>query len=106
MTVQQLAPRPHRPSVGTPALRFEDLTFESKGVRCTAWQWWPEGADGAPCVVVAYGYSGSAGHPRTAESVAGARLSQCSWEIAAGVRSWPATTPRAERRSNAMLESS
>ena len=74
MTVQQLASQPHRRSVGTRAPRFEDLTFESKGVRCTAWQWWPEGADGAPCVVVAYGYSGSAGHPPTAESVAEARL--------------------------------
>ena len=74
MTVQQLAPQPHRRSVGTPAPGFEDLTFESKAVRCTAWQWWPEGADGAPCVVVAYGYSGSAGHPPTAESVAEARL--------------------------------
>jgi class 3 adenylate cyclase len=52
----------------------EDLTFESKGVRCTAWQWWPDGTDAAPCVVVAYGYSGPGGQRPDAESIADARL--------------------------------
>jgi class 3 adenylate cyclase len=108
MTVQELASRPHRRSAGTrlaPRLatelgaaaavqtehgqpaRFEDLTFESHGVRCTAWRWWPEGADGAPCVVLAYGYSGPSGPPPTAESVADARLVRLPEQVADAIGS-------------------
>jgi class 3 adenylate cyclase len=57
---------------GRPARR-EGLTFESKGVRCTAWQWWPDGTDAPPCVVLAYGYSGPGEQPPNAESIADAR---------------------------------
>jgi class 3 adenylate cyclase len=56
------------------SVRHEDLTFESEGVRCTAWQWWPEGADAAPCVVLAYGYDGLRGQRPDADRIADARL--------------------------------
>jgi class 3 adenylate cyclase len=52
----------------------EDLTFESKGVRCAAWQWWPDGTDAAPCIVLAYGYSDPSGQRPHAENIADARL--------------------------------
>jgi class 3 adenylate cyclase len=54
--------------------RHEDLTFESKGVRCTAWQWWPDGADGAPCFVLAYGYDGRRRQRPDADRIDDARL--------------------------------
>jgi class 3 adenylate cyclase len=38
----------------------EDLSFPPAGTRCVAWQWFPEGTDGAPSVVLAYGYTGRA----------------------------------------------
>jgi class 3 adenylate cyclase len=53
--------------------RRHDLPLEGEGVRCTAWQWWPDGPDGAPCTLVAYGYSGSGGKPPGADDVADAR---------------------------------
>jgi class 3 adenylate cyclase len=51
----------------------EDLTFASTSVRCTAWEWWPEGADAPPCVVLAYGDSGPDGQRPNAQSIADAR---------------------------------
>jgi class 3 adenylate cyclase len=52
----------------------EDLAFESEGVRCTAWQWWPDGVDAAPCVVLAYGYDGVRGRRPDADRIADERL--------------------------------
>jgi uncharacterized protein len=38
----------------------EDVTFDSRGSRCAAWLYRPEGADGpGPCVVMAHGFSGT-----------------------------------------------
>src|SRR4051794_18292495 len=65
MTVQEHASRPG----GTSAAALfstsprdgrgrEGLAFASTQARCTAWQWQPEGADAAPCLVLAYGSSG------------------------------------------------
>jgi class 3 adenylate cyclase len=52
----------------------EDLAFAANGVRCTAWQWWPDGTDAGPCVVVAYGYSGPGEQRPDPESLTDARL--------------------------------
>ena len=57
---------------GSPARRH-DLPLEGEGVRCTAWQWWPDGPGGDPCTLVAYGYSGCGGQPPSAENIADAR---------------------------------
>jgi class 3 adenylate cyclase len=56
------------------SVHHEDLAFESNGVRCTAWQWWPDGADAAPCVVLAYGYDGVRGQRPDADRIAEAQL--------------------------------
>lgn len=55
------------------SVRRHDPTSEDTGVRCTAWQWWPEGTDATPCTMVAYGYSGPGGQPPGAENIANAR---------------------------------
>jgi class 3 adenylate cyclase len=57
---------------GSPARRH-DLPLEGDGVRCTAWQWWPDGPGGAPCTLVAYGYTASCGEPPSAGDIADAR---------------------------------
>lgn len=41
-------------------------------MQCTAWHWWPDGAD-APCVVLAYGYDGVRGQHPAADGIAEAR---------------------------------
>src|SRR3954451_8504388 len=62
MSVQQHASRPRVTSAATlfstspqDGRGREGLAFASTRARCTAWQWRPEGADAAPCLVLAYG---------------------------------------------------
>ena len=45
-------------SMGPAAEHGVGLAFAPTRARCTAWHWRPEGADAAPCLVLAYGDSG------------------------------------------------
>jgi class 3 adenylate cyclase len=65
--------RGHEHGVHGSSPRRHDLPLEGDGVRCTAWQWWPDGPGGDPCTLVAYGYSGSGGKPPSTDDVADAR---------------------------------
>jgi class 3 adenylate cyclase len=65
--------RRHRHAGNGSSARRHDLPLEGEGVRCTAWEWWPDGPAGTPCTLVAYGYSGSGSEPPSADDVADAR---------------------------------
>ena len=69
------------------AVRREDLTFESKGVHCTVWQWWPDGPDAAPCVVLAYGDSRPGGPHPAVDSTAKARPGMLPVEVTDAIAS-------------------
>jgi class 3 adenylate cyclase len=76
------------------SVRREDLTFESEGVRCTAWQWWPDGSDAAPCVVLAYGNDGVPGQFPDADRIADARPVILPEAVSDAIASALATPPR------------
>jgi class 3 adenylate cyclase len=94
MTVQEHASRPGGTSAATlfstsprDGRGREGLAFASTRARYTAWQWRPEGADAAPCLVLAYGSPGPDEQRPNAGDIADARPVTLPEEILDAIRS-------------------